>query len=101
MTFMPTYDYRCEANGQVYEVQHSMAHTPKTWGELRAVACSLPDDASIPDSAPVTKLLGAAGVVSRRGLKNPGAPACARRGCAGHCPGRPRPRPRRRGHAGP
>ena len=50
---MPTYDYRCEANGQVYEVQHPMALSPKTWGELRA-ACSLAEDASIPDDAPVT-----------------------------------------------
>lgn len=82
---MPTYDYRCEANGQVYEVQHSMAHSPKTRGELRAVASALPEDASIPDSAPVTKLLGAAGVVNSRVLKNPEAPACARGGCAGNC----------------
>lgn len=82
---MPTYDYRCEANGQVYEVQHSMAHSPKTWGELRAVASALPEDASIPDSAPVTKLLGAAGVVNSRVLKSPEAPACARGGCAGNC----------------
>lgn len=37
---MPTYDYRCEANGQVYEVRHPMALRPKTWGELRT-ACSL------------------------------------------------------------
>jgi len=27
---MPTYDYRCEANGQVYEVRHAMALRPKT-----------------------------------------------------------------------
>ncbi|HAW40023.1 MAG TPA: regulator, partial [Pseudomonas sp.] len=25
---MPTYDYRCEANGQVYEVRHAMALRP-------------------------------------------------------------------------
>lgn len=37
---MPTYDYRCEANGQVYEVRHAMALRPKTWGELRE-ACAL------------------------------------------------------------
>lgn len=81
---MPTYDYRCEANGQVYEVQHPMALSPKTWGELRA-ACTLAEDPSIPDDAPVTKLLGAAGVVSSRALKNPEPPACARGGCAGNC----------------
>ena len=82
---MPTYDYRCEANGQVYEVHHSMALSPKTWGELRAAVCSLPDDPAIPDTAPVTKLMSAAGVVSSRVLKNPEPPACARGGCAGNC----------------
>ncbi|SDS63047.1 FmdB family zinc ribbon protein [Pseudomonas oryzae] len=81
---MPTYDYRCEANGQVYEVQHPMALSPKTWGELRA-ASSLAADPSIPDDAPVTKLMSAAGVVSSRALKNPEPPACARGGCAGNC----------------
>ena len=82
---MPTYDYRCEANGQVYEVHHPMALSPKTWGELRAACCSLADDAAIPDDAPVTKLMSAAGVVNSRVLKNPEAPACARGGCAGNC----------------
>lgn len=81
---MPTYDYRCEANGQVYEVHHPMALSPKTWGELRA-ACALDADPAIPDDAPVTRLLGASGVVSPRALKNPEAPACARGGCAGNC----------------
>jgi len=31
---MPTYDYRCEMNGQVVEVVHSISETIKTWGEL-------------------------------------------------------------------
>jgi len=66
---MPTYDYRCEANGQVYEVRHSMALRPKTWGELRT-ACSLSADADIPDDAPVTRLMTAAGVVDSRVLRN-------------------------------
>ena len=82
---MHNYDYRCETNGQVYEVHHAMALSPKTWGELRTVACSLPDDPAIPDSAPVTKLMAAAGVVNSRVLKNPEAPACAQGGCAGNC----------------
>jgi len=81
---MPTYDYRCEANGQVYEVRHAMALRPRTWGELR-VAGALAEDATIADDAPVTRLLTAAGVVSSRVLKNPEAPACARGGCAGNC----------------
>lgn len=81
---MPTYDYRCEANGQVYEVRHPMALKPATWAELQAAGALAPD-ASIPDDAPVTRLMGAAGVVNSRVLKNPEPPACARSSCAGNC----------------
>src|SRR5690606_26980297 len=84
-TAMPTYDYRCEANGQVYEVQHSMVHSPKTWGELRRMACALSGDAAILGCAPVTGLMGAAGVVSSRVLEGAEAPACAGGGCSGAC----------------
>ena len=31
---MPTYEYRCAANGAVIEVQHKMAEEIRTWGEL-------------------------------------------------------------------
>ena len=31
---MPTYDYRCEANGRVVEVNHRMSEAISTWGEL-------------------------------------------------------------------
>jgi len=62
-----------------------MALSPRTWGELRAASNALPDDVDIPDSAPVTKLMSAAGVVNSRVLKNPEAPAWARGGCAGNC----------------
>lgn len=61
-----------------------MALRPKTWGELRA-AGALVEDSNIPDDAPVTKLMTAAGVVNSRVLKNPEAPVCARGGCAGNC----------------
>ncbi len=81
---MPTNDYRCEANGQVYEVRHGMTLQPRTWGELRS-AGGLPADPAIADETPVTRLLSAAGVVNSRVLKNPEAPACARNGCAGNC----------------
>lgn len=83
---MPTYDYRCEANGQTYEVHHSMSLSPKTWAEL-CDAANLPRDASIPADSAVTRLLSAAGVVNNRVLKNPEAPACARGGCSGSCMG--------------
>ena len=31
---MPRYDYRCDANGRVVEVEHPMRETVRTWGEL-------------------------------------------------------------------
>ena len=35
---MPTYDYRCEANGRVVEVRHRMSERLTTWGELCKLA---------------------------------------------------------------
>lgn len=77
---MPTYDYRCEANGQLYEVKHPMALRISTWGELKVLA-DIEDD-SIPDSAPVSKVLNTGGVVKSSSLKNP-EPACPVSGCGG------------------
>jgi predicted nucleic acid-binding Zn ribbon protein len=31
---VPTYEYRCEANGRVLEMWHKMAERLATWGEL-------------------------------------------------------------------
>jgi len=31
---MPTYEYKCEANGRVVEVSHKMAEKVKNWGDL-------------------------------------------------------------------
>jgi predicted nucleic acid-binding Zn ribbon protein len=31
---MPSYDYRCPANGEIVEVEHKMADSVQTWGEL-------------------------------------------------------------------
>lgn len=78
---MPTYDYRCEANGKVYEVKHPMAVSVSTWGELRVLA-DLSDD-SIPDNAPVAKVLTTGGVVKSSALKNADAPPCMSGGCGG------------------
>ena len=33
-TAVPTYEYRCAANGRVIEVQHKMAERLASWGEL-------------------------------------------------------------------
>ena len=77
---MPTYDYRCTANGQVVEVNHRMSEQPHTWGELCALTGL--EIGEIPAEAPVEKLLSAAGVVSSRALKNP-EPPCASGPCCG------------------
>ena len=59
---MPTYEYRCEANGQVLEVLHSMTETVATWGELCRIADIEPG--STPADAPVTKLMSASRVIT-------------------------------------
>ncbi len=78
---MPTYDYRCQANGKLYEVKHPMSLTVRTWGELKVLA-DIEDDA-IPDDAAVNKVLNTGGVVKSSSLKNPQAPACPVSGCGG------------------
>ncbi len=50
---MPTYEYRCPANGKTVEVSHAMADQVRTWGELcRRVGM---DPGSTPADAPVEK----------------------------------------------
>lgn len=54
---MPTYDYRCEANGETVEVSHPMGDSVRTWGDLcRRVGLDLggtPDDASVEKCVPL------------------------------------------------
>lgn len=78
---MPTYDYRIEATGDVVEVKHTMALTPKTWGELCLLANL--DQQEIPENSEVTKLLTTTGVVKSATLKNADAPPCM---SGGGCP---------------
>lgn len=79
---MPTYDYRCEDNGQVFEVHHPMALSITTWGELCEVGDF--DRGDVDAEAPVTKLLRTGGVVKSSTLKNPDAPPCMTGGgCSG------------------
>ncbi len=79
---MPTYDYRCEANQQVYEVQHSMSERLDTWQQLCELAgLELGDIAA---DSKVTKLMGVGAVVKSHSLKNPEAPPCmSGSGCSG------------------
>jgi len=79
---MPTYDYRCEDNGQVFEVHHPMSLSITTWGELCEVGDI--DLGDVAAEAPVTKLLRTGGVVKSSALKNPDAPPCMTGGgCSG------------------
>ena len=75
---MPTYDYRCEANGQVYEAKHGMNESIRTWAEL----CELTGQAlaDIAPDSPVTKLATGGQVVSSSSLREK-APACGAGAC--------------------
>jgi predicted nucleic acid-binding Zn ribbon protein len=68
---MPTYEYRCAANGRLVEVRHRMSERLSTWGELCERAGVAPGKTA-PD-APVEKLISA-GFISTGA--SPAAPAC-------------------------
>ena len=70
---MPTYDYRCEANGKVIEVKHSISQELHTWEEL----CSLAgiDAGDTPRNSPVKRLATGGNVVKKSSLGS--APPCA------------------------
>lgn len=79
---MPTYDYRCDANGKVYEVNHPISLSITNWGEL----CDIGHFArgEMAAESPVTKLLRTGGVVKSSAIRNPEAPPCmAGGGCSG------------------
>ena len=72
---MPTYDYRCEANGRIYEVRHPISLSISNWAELCDAGALDPEN--IPVDAPVRKVIRTTGgVVSSEHLKNPDAPPC-------------------------
>jgi predicted nucleic acid-binding Zn ribbon protein len=79
---MPTYDYRCETNDRVVEVNHRMSESLATWGELcERTGTTLGDT---PADAPVHRLATGGNVVSSRSLGSGNAPACSTGAC---CPG--------------
>jgi predicted nucleic acid-binding Zn ribbon protein len=71
---MPTYDYRCDANGRTLEVRHAMDTTVRTWGELCALLDTAPGDT--PAHAPVRKLISGAAVLHSGNLGSGEAPPC-------------------------
>jgi hypothetical protein len=81
---MPTYDYRCDTNGRVLEVNHRMSESLATWGEVCARAGI--DTGDTPAEAPVHRLATGGNIISStsRGSGAAPAPACGTGGC---CPG--------------
>ncbi len=79
---MPTYEYLCEANGRVVEVQHKMADRIRTWGQLCERA-GIAAGRTSPKS-PVTKLISA-GYISAGSAPEPacGTSGCGPSGCGG------------------
>ncbi|MCV6590471.1 MAG: zinc ribbon domain-containing protein [Marinobacterium sp.] len=79
---MPTYDYRLELTGEVFEVKHRMSEKLYNWGELCEVAGVEPGET--PVDSPVTRILSAVGVMKSSSLKNPQMPPCmSGGGCSG------------------
>lgn len=78
---VPTYDYRCEFNGQVVEVKHRMNERVSTWGELCVLAGIGPGDT--PLDSPVEKLITGGQVVRSSSLGDNTSPPCASGPCCG------------------
>lgn len=78
---MPTYEYRCQANGRLVEVRHNMAEKLAIWGELCARAEISPGKTD--PSAPVEKLISAGFINAGTSA---GEPPCSAPGCgSGYC----------------
>ncbi len=78
---MPTYDYRCDANGQTVEVKHRISESVSTWGEL----CQLSGQSlgGTPAVTPVKRLATGGQVVRSGSLGGGSAPACSSGPCCG------------------
>lgn len=72
---MPSYDYRCDANGRTVEVRHGINDSVKTWGELCAMLGINAGDTA--PGEPVRKVItGSSGVVKSENLGSGIAPPC-------------------------
>jgi hypothetical protein len=78
---MPTYDYRCDTNGRIVEVNHRMSESLRTWGEL--CERNQMDLGDTPADAPVQRMATGGNLVTRLGSGSAPAPACGAGGC---CP---------------
>ena len=73
---MPTYDYFCEANGQVIEVSHRMSERMETWQELCDRAGIEPGDTA--GEARVQRLISGGNVVHSSSLGSGSPRPCDR-----------------------
>ena len=79
---MPTYDYRCETNGRVVEVNHRMNEKLENWGDLCAKAGIEAGDT--PMDSPVTRMAtGGNFIGGNLGSGSAPLPPCASGGCGG------------------
>ncbi len=79
---MPTYDYRCSATGECFEVRHGMSDKLHTWSQLCEKTGM--DLGSVDPDSPVERLATGGQVVKSGSLKNPELPPCATGGgCQG------------------
>jgi hypothetical protein len=78
---MPTYDYKCEANGRVVEVSHRMSEEIHNWGELCRKAGLDVGDTPVES---LVKRLATGGNVITSGVGSDPIPPCA---AGGGCPG--------------
>ena len=72
---MPTYDYRCDANGRTLEVRHAMNRKVRTWGELCAILEM--DPGQTRTGEPVRKVITRGNVIRSEALGSGTAPPCA------------------------
>ena len=76
---MPTYDYRCAANGRVLELNHRMDDQVQTWGELcQRLGIDLEDT---PPDSPVKRLATGGNLVHSSALGSGAEPACGTGSC--------------------
>jgi len=79
------YDYRCELNGQTFEVSHAMNDTISTWAELCVLAGI--ETGEIPADSPVHKIISggfiATGASQQASSHSCTAPSCYHGGACG------------------
>ncbi len=78
---MPTYEYRCAANGRLVEVRHNMAERLSSWGELCERAGITPGKTD--PASPVEKLISAGFIKAGTRASEPpsAAPGCGNGFC--------------------